>query len=48
MHRQNRAALLNGELNDTAMDERMAVTAAANGLNLFQNAMLGAEWGKER
>lgn len=48
MHRQNRAALLNGELNDTAMDERMAVTAAANGLNLFQNAMLGAKWGKER
>ena len=48
MHRQNRVALLNGELNDTAMDERMAVTAAANGLNLFQNAMLGAEWGKER
>ncbi len=48
MHRQNRVALLNGELNDTAMDERMAVTAAANGFNLFQNAMLGAEWGKER
>lgn len=48
MHRQNRAALLNGELNDTAMDERMAVAAAANGLNLFQNAMLGAKWGKER
>ena len=48
MHRQNRAALLNGELNDTAMDERMAVTATANGLNLFQNAMLGAKWGKER
>ena len=47
-HRQNRAALLGNELNTLAMDERMAKSAFSNGLNLFQNAMLGAEWGKER
>ena len=48
IHRQNKNAFLNSELNDLAMDERMAVSAAGNGLNLLQNALLGVEWGKER
>ena len=47
IHRQNKNAFLNSELNDLAMDERMATAAANNGLNIFQNALLGANWGKE-
>ncbi len=47
MHRQSKNAFLNSELNELAMDERMAVSAAGNGLNLLQNALLGVEWGKE-
>lgn len=47
MHRQNRNAFLNNDLNYLAMDEKMATTAANNGLNLFQNALLGVQWGKE-
>ena len=47
IHRQNKNAFLNSELNDLAMDERMAMAAANNGLNIFQNALLGANWGKE-
>ena len=48
MHRQNKNAFLNSELNELAMDERLAVSTAGNGLNLLQNALLGVEWGKER
>ena len=47
MHRQNRNFFLNSELNELAMDEKMATSAANNGFNLFQNALLGAQWGKE-
>ena len=47
IHRQNKNAFLNSELNDLAMDERMATAAANNGLNIFQNALLGVKWGKE-
>ena len=47
MHRQNRNALLSSELANLSLDERMAAAAVGNGLNLFQNALLGAEWGKE-
>ena len=47
IHRQNKNAFLGSELNDLAMDERMATAAANNGLNIFQNALLGANWGKE-
>ena len=47
MHQQNKNAFLNSELNDLAMDERMAVSTAGNGLNLLQNALLGVEWGRE-
>lgn len=48
LHRQNKNAFLNSELNELSLDERMAQSAAASGLNLLQNALLGAEWGKER
>ena len=47
IHRQNKNAFLANELNELANDERMAMTAATNGYNLFQNALLGARWGKE-
>ena len=47
MHRQNKNAFLNSELNDLAMDERAAMSSVGNGLNLLQNALLGVEWGKE-
>ena len=47
MHRQNKNAFLNSELNVLAMDERAAMSSVGNGLNLLQNALLGVEWGKE-
>jgi hypothetical protein len=47
IHRQNKNAFLNSELNELAMDEKMAKSAAYNGLNIFQSALLGANWGKE-
>lgn len=47
IHRQNKNAFLSNELNDLAMEEKMATSAASNGFNLFQNALLGAKWGKE-
>ena len=47
IHRQNKNAFLNSELNELAIDEKMATSAANNGSNLFQNALLGASWGKE-
>jgi hypothetical protein len=40
MHRQNRNAFLNSELNDLAMDERAAISTAGNGLNLLQNSLI--------
>lgn len=47
IHRQNKNAFLNSELNELALDERMAMASVGNGLNLLQNALLGVEWGKE-
>ena len=47
LHRQNKNAFLNNELSELANDERMATAAASNGYNIFQNALLGALWGKE-
>ena len=47
IHRQRKNALLNSELNELANDERMAISAATNGYNLFQNALLGTQWGRE-
>ena len=47
VHRQNKNAFLNNELSEFANDERMATAAASNGYNIFQNALLGALWGKE-
>ena len=47
IHQQNKNAFLNSDLNELAMEERMATSAAANGFNLFQNALLGVNWGKE-
>lgn len=47
IHRQNKNAFLTNELGELANDERMAMTAASNGYNLLQNALLGTQWGKE-
>ncbi|MBO7229837.1 MAG: hypothetical protein J6V20_00280 [Bacteroidaceae bacterium] len=48
MHRQNNLALKNAEMQQLSLDERMAKSAASNGYNLMQNALLGANWGKEK
>lgn len=48
MHRQNRLAQINAEQQQLSIDERMAKSAASNGYNLMQNALLGANWGKEK
>ena len=48
MHRQNNLALKNAEMQQLSLDERMAKSAASNGFNLMQNALLGANWGKEK
>lgn len=47
-HRNHLANLTATEYQDLSMDERMARSSAASGYNLFQNALLGATWGKER
>lgn len=47
-HKQNKLALMNAEQQQLSMDERMAKSAASNGYNLMQNALMGANWGKER
>ena len=47
-HRQNRLSLLNANQQNLTLDERMAASSAMSGFNMLQNALLGAEWGKER
>lgn len=46
-HQNNKMSLLNSEYNTLSLDERMAKSAANNGYNLLQNALLGVEWGRE-
>lgn len=48
IHRQNRQALLEGDLKIASDKERAAAGLAGNGLNLLQNAILGVEWGREK
>jgi hypothetical protein len=47
-HKQNNLALNSAEQQQLSLDERMAKSAASSGYNLMQNALLGANWGKER
>ena len=47
-HRQNSLSLLNANQQNLTLDERMAASSAMSGFNMLQNALLGAEWGKER
>lgn len=47
-HMNNLANINNMEYQNLSMDERMARSSAASGYNLFQNALLGATWGRER
>jgi hypothetical protein len=47
-HRQNSNALLNNELANLSIDEKMSASSAANGLNLLQNALWGVNWGNEK
>ena len=48
VHNQNSLALKNAEQQQLSLDERMAKSAASNGYNLMQNALLGVNWGKEK
>ena len=48
VHNQNNLALKNAEQQQLSLDERMAKSAASNGYNLMQNALLGVNWGKEK
>lgn len=48
IHRQNRQAFLEGDMNMAADKEKVAANLAGNGLNLLQNAILGVEWGREK
>jgi hypothetical protein len=48
IHRQNRQALLEGDLKMASDKEKAAAGLAGNGLNLLQNAILGVEWGREK
>ena len=48
LHRNRLANLAATEYQNLSLDERMARSSAASGYNLFQNALLGATWGKER
>lgn len=48
IHRQNRQALLEGDLKMASDKEKSAAGFAGNGLNLLQNAILGVEWGREK
>ena len=47
-HQNNLANITNMEYQNLSMDERMARSSATGGYNLFQNALLGATWGRER
>ena len=47
-HRQNRLSLMNAQQQNLSLDERMAASSAMSGFNMLQNALLGANWGKER
>ena len=47
LHRQNKNTFLANDLNELAMSEKMATSAAYNGYNIFQNALLGMNWGRE-
>lgn len=46
-HLQNRQAIMNGQLQDISLDEKMAAQSASNGLNLFKDALMGRKWGNE-
>ena len=47
-HRQNKISMINNDRQQLSIDERMAKSAASNGYNLMQNALLGVNWGKEK
>lgn len=47
MHRQNMNSLRNYELDRLNVDEQNAASSAVSGFNLLNNALLGANWGKE-
>ena len=46
-HKQSNLALKSAEQQQLSLDERMAKSAASNGYNLMQNALLGVNWGRE-
>lgn len=46
-HLQNRQRLAAQEYANLSLDEKMAAQSATNGLNLFQDALMGLNWGNE-
>ena len=46
-HLQNRQALINGQIQNLSLDEKMAAQSATNSLNLFKDALMGLNWGNE-
>ena len=47
VHQNNTQALMNSELSNLSMDERMSAQAASNGFNLLEDALMGINWGRE-
>lgn len=47
LHQNNTQALMNSELSNLSMDERMSAQAASNGFNLLEDALMGINWGRE-
>lgn len=47
VHRNNKQALMNSELSNLSMDERMAAQSASNVFNLLEDALMGINWGRE-
>lgn len=48
MHRQNKMAMLNDEMNDTRNNTLRGQNLFGTGYNLLQRALAGVEWGRER
>lgn len=46
-HLQNQHTLINRQLNNLSLDERMSAQSASNGFNLLEDALMGINWGRE-
>ncbi len=46
-HLRNKQALASQQLSNLSLDEKMAAESASNGFDLFKDALMGINWGKE-